>query len=630
MAAAVLVMLICAPAGRAGPHGGMSYDVTDYGAVPDDGGDDSGAITAAMSAADPNAGDYVFIPGGTFHIGSTLVVPAGLKIAGAGRDRTVIEYTGNEQVAMISLNGVDGVEVAHLALRGNGYCTKGIVATDGGFHYLHDLLIEDFTSAEETFILGIHFGRDVTNSEITGNIIRNIGVGSTWGGGIRMSWGSSGNRILRNTITDTGRGGIFADNDSHSNIIRENTVTSSGKTAESLGIEVWGGCPYSVIEDNVIDHWLSVDSSDYSAIRRNTIEAADSTLAGYGLELVASKWCVFTDNTVGEGAHIGISVSGSSPKENIYWAYNTIRHCTTWGMQMQGEDGGASYHYFYENTFAETYKNHPEALYPPQGHGLRFNGNDFFITFEANTIADNGNAALQFLGDLDSFSFVNNIISGNVRVVYGAFGGSNFEFSGNTVENNSINNPPASQGFDNDRPAAGFTYTMNGDEVRFYDASNDPDGTIEQYLWDFNDGIPSSETNPVHVFPGPGEYRVALVVWDNDGRGARSERIVTTPGEVMVEEESTGIALVPFSLEGNFPNPFNGSTTIAFMVSLPRRISVTCYTVTGQKVATVTERYYQPGEHIVGIDLSGMPSGVYFYRLAGSGQEAWGKMLFLR
>jgi PKD repeat protein len=47
--------------------------------------------------------------------------------------------------------------------------------------------------------------------------------------------------------------------------------------------------------------------------------------------------------------------------------------------------------------------------------------------------------------------------------------------------------------------------------------SNDPDGTIASYLWDFGDGSTSTEANPIHVYTAVGNYTAVLKVTDNYG-----------------------------------------------------------------------------------------------------------------
>lgn len=51
-------------------------------------------------------------------------------------------------------------------------------------------------------------------------------------------------------------------------------------------------------------------------------------------------------------------------------------------------------------------------------------------------------------------------------------------------------------------------------------ASDDPDGTIIGYSWDFMDGSFSTEANPSHTFTSTGTYSAALTVTDNQGMAA--------------------------------------------------------------------------------------------------------------
>jgi PKD repeat protein len=55
------------------------------------------------------------------------------------------------------------------------------------------------------------------------------------------------------------------------------------------------------------------------------------------------------------------------------------------------------------------------------------------------------------------------------------------------------------------------------EDVRFTNLSNDPDGRIARYYWDFGDGAGSTLVNPVHVYQAPGEKNVRLTAWDDDG-----------------------------------------------------------------------------------------------------------------
>jgi peptidoglycan/xylan/chitin deacetylase (PgdA/CDA1 family) len=94
-------------------------------------------------------------------------------------------------------------------------------------------------------------------------------------------------------------------------------------------------------------------------------------------------------------------------------------------------------------------------------------------------------------------------------------------------------------------PVASFTYLpdkpLAGEKVRL-DASNskDPDGRIMSYLWDYGDGTGEGTTSPVveHTFKTPGEYKVTLMVTDNDGQTGTVTSTITvitvTRGQFMI------------------------------------------------------------------------------------------------
>ncbi|MFC2079176.1 PKD domain-containing protein [Candidatus Bipolaricaulota bacterium] len=47
--------------------------------------------------------------------------------------------------------------------------------------------------------------------------------------------------------------------------------------------------------------------------------------------------------------------------------------------------------------------------------------------------------------------------------------------------------------------------------------SNDSDGDIDQYRWDFGDGTVEYGYSESHKYTSPGTYTVTLTVWDDDG-----------------------------------------------------------------------------------------------------------------
>jgi PKD repeat protein len=67
-------------------------------------------------------------------------------------------------------------------------------------------------------------------------------------------------------------------------------------------------------------------------------------------------------------------------------------------------------------------------------------------------------------------------------------------------------------------PNAAFSWTATDLSANLdASSSNDPDGTITSYAWDFGDGTTGTGVNPTHVYGASGTYTVSLTVTDNNG-----------------------------------------------------------------------------------------------------------------
>ncbi len=97
-------------------------------------------------------------------------------------------------------------------------------------------------------------------------------------------------------------------------------------------------------------------------------------------------------------------------------------------------------------------------------------------------------------------------------------------------------------------------------------------------------------------------------------------------GQTLAEET----APAPFALNAAFPNPFNPSTTISFTLDRGARISLTVYTVTGQKTAELANGFYPAGEHALKWDASGRSSGVYFIRLSDGERSQYCRVMLIK
>lgn len=70
-----------------------------------------------------------------------------------------------------------------------------------------------------------------------------------------------------------------------------------------------------------------------------------------------------------------------------------------------------------------------------------------------------------------------------------------------------------------------------------------------------------------------------------------------------------------FKLENCFPNPAKGSTTISFRINNTNLVNLTLLDSQGRLVKTLLNEQRSEGRHDVPIDLSGLPTGIYFYQL---------------
>jgi len=102
-----------------------------------------------------------------------------------------------------------------------------------------------------------------------------------------------------------------------------------------------------------------------------------------------------------------------------------------------------------------------------------------------------------------------------------------------------------------------------------------------------------------------------------------------------VSDKDKTVASVAGRLLGNYPNPFNPSTTISFDVAHEGMVMIDIYNVRGQKVRSLVSGVYGAGVHSVvwnGCADNGVSvgSGVYFYRMACEGYVSVKKMVMVK
>jgi len=134
------------------------------------------------------------------------------------------------------------------------------------------------------------------------------------------------------------------------------------------------------------------------------------------------------------------------------------------------------------------------------------------------------------------------------------------------------------------------------------------------------------------VTPGETYYYTVRAV---DNRGLLGDALLveaeTTPSAIDGEK-----VLVPFEtkLVGNYPNPFNPSTTISFSLPTQMPVRLDIYNLKGQLVRTIISETQSKGEQLAvweGCDDSSrhLASGIYFLCLKIDGKQQKPRRLVL-
>jgi hypothetical protein len=115
-----------------------------------------------------------------------------------------------------------------------------------------------------------------------------------------------------------------------------------------------------------------------------------------------------------------------------------------------------------------------------------------------------------------------------------------------------------------------------------------------------------------------------------DGTGLKK-----TSAASFLQAEISGAIPDQFSLDQNFPNPFNPDTRIRFALPEAAHVQIRIYNTLGQRVKTLVDAAYRAGLFEVSWDSkddSGqpVPSGVYYYQIKAGDFQAQRKLLLLK
>ena len=118
--------------------------------------------------------------------------------------------------------------------------------------------------------------------------------------------------------------------------------------------------------------------------------------------------------------------------------------------------------------------------------------------------------------------------------------------------------------------------------------------------------------------PLPGTYSYRLKQIDYNGKYEYSKEVEIT------------ITPNIFSLEQNFPNPFNPSTVISYSLPSASYVNLIIYNTLGQIVKVLENGSKNAGNYSVNFNASDLASGIYFYKLEAGQFSQVKKMALLK
>ena len=142
------------------------------------------------------------------------------------------------------------------------------------------------------------------------------------------------------------------------------------------------------------------------------------------------------------------------------------------------------------------------------------------------------------------------------------------------------------------------------------------------------DSVLSNITEYTDTSGVPGsEYFYRIRGYNSIATSAYSNEVNIT----LTGVKSYGTALPDrFAVSQNYPNPFNPSTVISYQLPVSSMVTLKVYDVLGKEIQTLVDKRMSAGYHSAIFVASGLPSGVYFYRMQAGKYSETRKLMVVK
>lgn len=351
-----------------------ALSVTDFGAIADDGTDDTKAFSDCIKEA-VKSGKEVFIPAGVFQIDTPtrdfdagdnsdknrgfVITDDNLVIRGAGMWQTVLK--GEYAAFFIKASNVSLYDftLSGTAVSRRDAIDPSAIETDYNTPSMKNLTIQNLWIE--------HYKTGIWTHNVDGLSIRGCRIANTFADGINLRRGTKNAVIEQCTLRNTGDDGIalWSSEYSDENIkIRYNTVELPWL---ANNISVYGGKDIE-ITDNILSDTVAMGaginiSTNFNpepftgtvTIERNTLNRCGSHDLNYNEDDGAiwfntvrgndnSAEVLVNDNLILDSSYSGVSFLNSGTLKKAVFTGNTIDGCGTYGIDViKGAKGQADF-----------------------------------------------------------------------------------------------------------------------------------------------------------------------------------------------------------------------------------------------------------------------------------------------
>ena len=135
---------------------------------------------------------------------------------------------------------------------------------------------------------------------------------------------------------------------------------------------------------------------------------------------------------------------------------------------------------------------------------------------------------------------------------------------------------------------------------------------------------------------GTGTVYFYAAAFQGTSASGQSKSVTLTASETVTGVNETSESINNFILLQNYPNPFNPTTIIGYQLPSPNHVLLNVYDILGREVVTLVDKSQPAGIYEIEFNpgsiqnLTGLKSGVYYYRLEAGSYVNTKKLVYIK